>query len=153
MAAMCYRSLVSVCPEAAQCTHGVRRAWQCIQALQHQQAAALGSVVFGKRMTNGRNAIRVYTLILQGNPSDTTTLAQRAYAYSQLQDPKAFDDFTTAANLGDAYSQNALGQYIYNGVPGHIPRDHDRAIEWFRKAAAQGNEMAKKNLAIALTGG
>ena len=96
------------------------------------------------------DAIRVYTLILQQNPSDTGTLARRAYAYSQLQDPKAFEDYTTAANLGDAYSQNALGQYAYNGVPGHIPRDHNRAIAWFRKAAAQGNEEAQKNLAIAL---
>jgi TPR repeat protein len=96
------------------------------------------------------DAIRVYTLILRDNPSDTNTLGQRAYAYSQLQDPKAFEDFTAAANLGDAYSQNALGQYTYNGVPGHIPRDRDRAIAWFRKAAAQGNEEGKKNLAIAL---
>jgi TPR repeat protein len=83
-------------------------------------------------------------------PSDAATLAKRAFAYSKLEDPKALDDFTTAAKLGDAYSQNQLGRYSRNGVPGIVPRDRDQAIKWFQKAAAQGDAEGIKNLSAAL---
>ncbi|HZW80286.1 MAG TPA: hypothetical protein VFF50_07440 [Candidatus Deferrimicrobiaceae bacterium] len=96
------------------------------------------------------DAINVYSIMLTDKPSDAETLARRAYAYSQLEKPEAIMDFTTAANLGDAYSQNQLGQYNLEGVPGIVPQDRNVAIRWFRKAAAQGDPQGIKNLENAL---
>jgi tetratricopeptide (TPR) repeat protein len=98
------------------------------------------------------DAIKFYSMMLQDSPSDAATLARRAYAYSQLEDPKALDDFTAAANLGDAYAQNELGKYNLYGVPGLVPQNRERAIDWFRKAAAHGDPDGKRNLAAALSG-
>jgi TPR repeat protein len=96
------------------------------------------------------DAVKAYTMMLQENPSDPDTLSKRAYAYSQLENPQAIADYTAAANLGNAYSQNALGKYSMNGVPGIVPVDREAAINWFRKAAAQGDAEGIKNLNEAL---
>jgi TPR repeat protein len=37
-----------------------------------------------------------------------------------------------------------LGEKYYNGKG--APQSYERAVEWYRKAAAQGNENAKKAL-------
>jgi tetratricopeptide (TPR) repeat protein len=96
------------------------------------------------------DAVEVYSMMLAQKPSDAQTLGLRAYAYSQLQNPEAIADFTAAANLGDAYSQNQLGRYSLEGVPGIVPQDRELAIRWFRKAASQGDPQGIKNLNAAL---
>ena len=96
------------------------------------------------------NAVRVYTMILVQRPSDTATLADRAYAYSQLKNPLAIQDYTAAANLGDAYSQDQLGRYNFDGVPGLVTRDREAGIRWFRMAAAHGYPQGVKSLENAL---
>jgi TPR repeat protein len=86
-------------------------------------------------------------LALLDNPTDVITLAGRGFAYKQSgKYREALADWTAAAARGDAYSQNELGVLNMNGIPGVIPANPDAGIEWFRKAAAQGNSLAIRNL-------
>ena len=55
-----------------------------------------------------------------------------------------------AADAGDAYAENEIGVAYLNGMDGLTP-DPAEAVKWFQKAAAQGNPVAAKNLALALT--
>ena len=55
-----------------------------------------------------------------------------------------------AADAGDAYAENEIGVAYLNGMDGLTP-DPAEAVKWFQKAAAQGNAVAAKNLALALT--
>ena len=45
---------------------------------------------------------------------------------------------------GDAEWQNKQGEKCYYGRG--VEQDYSKAVEWWRKAAAQGNEKAKENL-------
>lgn len=49
-----------------------------------------------------------------------------------------------AADRGDQWAQNALG-WAYASGKGVAP-DREQAVLWYRKAIAQGNELARKNL-------
>ena len=60
-------------------------------------------------------------------------------------------DTQAAAALGDASGQNQLGVLYMQGVPGVLEPDAAKGTAWFRKSAAQGNEMGRKNLEKALT--
>jgi TPR repeat protein len=53
--------------------------------------------------------------------------------------------FRKAADQGDAPAQNNIG-WLYAKGEG-VPRDLGQAREWMQKAAANGNELAKKWLA------
>ena len=55
-----------------------------------------------------------------------------------------------AADAGDAYAENEIGVAYLNGMDG-LTADPGEAVKWFQKAAAQGNVVAAKNLALALT--
>lgn len=96
------------------------------------------------------DAVKVYSLILAANPADVDSLTWRGYAYAELQDPRAVADLTAAANLGNTYSQNLLGRYSLEGVPGIVPQDRAAAIRWFRKASAAGDPEGVRNLKAAL---
>jgi TPR repeat protein len=98
------------------------------------------------------DAVKVYSMMLEATPTDSYALSWRGYAYASLQDPRAIADFTAAANLGNTYSQNRLGQYSLDGIPGILPKDRAAAIEWFRKAAAAGDPEGVRNLKAALSG-
>jgi TPR repeat protein len=74
-------------------------------------------------------------------------LANRAFAYMQTGKMReAIEDWTAAASHGDAYSQNELGRVNMTGVPGVMPANPKAGIDWFRKAAAQGNPAGIQNL-------
>ena len=59
--------------------------------------------------------------------------------------PEALARYRKAADQGDAMAQAYLG-YMYETGKG-VENDRPQAITWYRKAAAGGNEDAKKNLA------
>jgi TPR repeat protein len=97
------------------------------------------------------DAISVYSKLLLSSPHDASNLASRAFAYMQAGKPReALADWTVAAGYGDAYSQNQLGILNMRGVPGILPPDPQAGIDWFRKAAAQGDPSAILNLNAAL---
>ena len=50
------------------------------------------------------------------------------------------------AQQGDATAQSRLGVMYRDGRG--VPRDNQRAVEWFRKAAEQGNASAQNNLGV-----
>jgi TPR repeat protein len=46
--------------------------------------------------------------------------------------------------LGDGYSENELGKYLWFGIA--VPQDRAAAVELFKKAAAHDIQDAKNNL-------
>lgn len=97
------------------------------------------------------DAVKVYSMILEANPADVDALSWRGFAYAELEDTRAIADFTAAANLGSTYSQDRLGRYSLEGVPGIMPQDRATAIRWFRKAAEAGDPEGVRNLKAALS--
>ena len=49
-----------------------------------------------------------------------------------------------AADKGHPEAQMHLGKMYFNGWG--VPHSHDTALEWHRKAAAQGNEESRRKL-------
>jgi tetratricopeptide (TPR) repeat protein len=99
---------------------------------------------------NWAQAVRLYTLVLEKKPQDADALCLRGWAYDRMDDPRAIADFTAAANLGDAFAQNRLGEFNFYGIPKVISQNRESAIKWFRKAADQGYPDGVKNLQRAL---
>jgi tetratricopeptide (TPR) repeat protein len=95
-------------------------------------------------------AVDLYTRLLQKNPNQATALSLRGWAYDRMDNPHAIEDFTAAANLGDAFSQNRLGEFSFYGIPNVVPKNGESAIKWFRMAADQGYPDGVKNLQMAL---
>jgi TPR repeat protein len=95
-------------------------------------------------------AVKLYTRVLEKNPSDTDALSFRGWAYDRMDNPHAIEDFTAAANLGDAFSQNRLGEFNFYGIPDVVPKNRESAIKWFRMAADQGYPDGVRNLRMAL---
>jgi TPR repeat protein len=57
------------------------------------------------------------------------------------------DQARTAANNGDVAAMNAMGDW-YRAGQGGLPKDNAQAVDWYRKAAAQGNANAQNNLGV-----
>jgi tetratricopeptide (TPR) repeat protein len=88
---------------------------------------------------------------LKAKPADVWALSNRGLALFESGNPSgALDDWSRSANAGDAFSQNHLGVLYMTGIPGHLAPDFNLGIEWLKKAAAQGNEEAQRNLPLAL---
>lgn len=62
-------------------------------------------------------------------------------------DVAALRFFRQAAEAGRAAAQNNYAAFLATGRGG-VAVDVDRAVEWYRKAAAQGNSLAQSNLCI-----
>jgi TPR repeat protein len=62
-----------------------------------------------------------------------------------MNKPAAFGFYLKAAEQGDADAQFRLGEMYRNGQG--VEKDLKSASEWLRKAASQGNENARRNLA------
>ncbi len=60
-------------------------------------------------------------------------------SYLKGETEKALLIWRKLADEGDVQSQKQLGQYY---LTDHEHRDYERAIEWYRKAAAQGDKQA-----------
>ncbi|GAA5805299.1 hypothetical protein HPULCUR_010814 [Helicostylum pulchrum] len=61
----------------------------------------------------------------------------------------AYKWFAIGNDLNDATSQNALGMMYLDGIV--LPKNRDKAIEYFKKSADQENPNAQVNLAIEYT--
>ena len=55
-------------------------------------------------------------------------------------------DYRAAAERGDARAQYNIGVCYYNGYG--VSQDVVEAVKWWRKAARQGNQRAKKALNV-----
>lgn len=86
---------------------------------------------------------------LQRDPGQAWAIRRKAYAWQKLDEPEhALSFYRQAAELGDAYAQNAYGWHLMEGIG--TPKNTREAIKWFRAAAQQGNADAHVNLKTAL---
>ena len=93
-----------------------------------------------------QQVVKLYTQYLDRLPGNVIALRSRGWAYDRMDDPRAVQDLTAAANLGDAFSQNRLGEFNFYGIPGVVPQNRESALEWFRMAAEQKYPDAVANL-------
>jgi len=61
------------------------------------------------------------------------------------------DEIISAANSGNADSQNQLGDAYYDGIG--VEQDYIQALEWYLRAAKQGHGIAQYNVAYAYANG
>jgi tetratricopeptide (TPR) repeat protein len=88
---------------------------------------------------------------LKDKPGNVWALSNRGLVYFQTGNSvAAFDDWSQSASAGDAFSQNRLGVLYMTGIQGHLAPDFNSGIDWLKKAAAQGNADAKRNLPLAM---
>jgi tetratricopeptide (TPR) repeat protein len=99
-----------------------------------------------------KQVIELYTRYLARVPNNVIALRSRGWAYDRIDDPQAVADLSAAAVLGDAFSQNRLGEYNFYGLPGVVHQDRESAIKWFRMAAEQKYPDGMANLQKALAG-
>ena len=72
--------------------------------------------------------------------------SNRAWCLGRLNhQQEAYEEIRIAAELGDPWAQTELGEVLYHG--GVVPANRAEAAEWFRKAADQGDETARKRVA------
>ena len=87
----------------------------------------------------------VFALCLVANALADIYSANEALARGEFA--AAAREFKALAEAGDAGAQASLG-YLYYAGEG-VPRDYERAVFWYGKAAMQGNRDAQYNLAVA----
>lgn len=94
-----------------------------------------------------QEAAAALTGVLDSDPSDLVALNMRAQAYSDAgMLREAVADWRKSAEAGNAAAQIMIGGFYMNGIPGLLEADTNTGIEWFRKAAAQGDPYGKDNL-------
>ena len=95
------------------------------------------------------DAIVIFTEVIKATKQPHTfALTHRGAIYEtkKAKHDKAYADFLAAAEAGDSWAQNRLGWWYRTGT--FVKKDLTAARAWFLKAAAQGNQTAKENLAI-----
>ena len=73
-------------------------------------------------------------------------MAAGASAYAAGNYTVAFNEFSAAAEQGDARAQHNLGA-MYDKGQG-VQQDYSQAVYWYRKAAEQGIASAQNNLGV-----
>jgi tetratricopeptide (TPR) repeat protein len=95
-------------------------------------------------------AATVLTQYLARNPNSVEALKVRVYVYYKLgRFADERHDYERMADLGDAFSEYALGSMYLAGEFG-LTQDRTTAIKWLTLAAAHGSQDAKKLLPMAL---
>ncbi len=79
--------------------------------------------------------------------SHTGSLFALGKIYESRDDIRnALSYITKAAEMGNAQAQFTMGEYYETGR--YVPKDIDRADEWYKIAAAQGHSEAKKRTSL-----
>lgn len=85
--------------------------------------------------------------ILRIAPHETRYLGYRGWVrFKEGRFREGLNDYSAAAELGDAYAQLQLGLKTFYGVPSILPKNHEQALIWLKKAADQGNKKAQEFL-------
>jgi len=82
--------------------------------------------IFGKKKEKQDYATEAYGAMCSGDLKKATELLQKG------------------ADEGDVICQKMLGDFYLKGTG--VPQDKDKAIEFYRKAAAQGDNSSKESL-------
>jgi len=120
----------------------------------HHSGECVNAGLWAARQMKDRDTVAAFaTLAIQENPNWAYPYTQRGWAREKDgQRAAAFQDYLAAAKLGDPWSEMRAGYGYFMGWGVQV--DHDKGIEWLRKAVADGNVEAKAMLAkaVQLTG-
>jgi len=101
------------------------------------------------RARDADEAIRVFDLVLEVDPHSIHARNQRGWRYQGLGKlDSAFQDYLVSAQAGDAWGQLQTGKLYWAGKG--VAEDHEQAVQWLRRSAAQGNRDAEVSLQQAL---
>jgi TPR repeat protein len=91
----------------------------------------------------------VLTAVIEADPRSVHAYNQRGFRHQKAGSMDlAFRDYQASASLGDAYGQLMAGKMQWAGMGTAVNREE--ALEWLKKAAAQGHPDAKLSLRQAL---
>lgn len=93
------------------------------------------------RQLIGQVSLACGCLLALAGPALADPLADAAHAYRAGDYATAEKLLLPPAKHGDARAQSALGHLFYDGKG--VPRDHKKAVKWFRLAAAQHDVNAQ----------
>ncbi len=109
-------------------------------------AACLEQAVHAARSSERwQDIIRLMTVLVESDAGAAGAYRERARAYyASGRKHLALQDYGSAADLGDAGAQVALGRLYLSGDAGK--QDREAGIAWLKKADAQGEATARKAL-------
>lgn len=92
-----------------------------------------------------KDIIALMSIVIEARPDATGAYNQRGWAYYSIGKlDLAFQDYLTSARMGDATAQLQLGRLYVAGTG--VKQDRETGLSWVRKAAAQGEPMARQML-------
>lgn len=81
-----------------------------------------------------------------GRPAQPAPSAEaKGLAPAQEKLPPEVEAKVREANQGDVHAMHALAIWYFYGI--NVPKNRDRGLEWYRKAAAAGSDAARQELA------
>jgi Sel1 repeat/Domain of unknown function (DUF4034) len=91
-------------------------------------------------------AFQRFNTLVKMHPKNPYGYNKRGWIYEIhfKNDEKSFDDYLTAADLGDSYAQNRVGWWYMTGR--FVSKDYTKAEVYLKRAAEQKNETAIVNL-------
>ena len=91
-------------------------------------------------------ALLRFDALIKAHPKYEYGYTKRGYLYEVhfKNDKKAFDDYLTAAEIGNGWAQNRVGWWYMTGR--YVAQDYLRAEVYLRRAAAKNNKNAIANL-------
>lgn len=101
------------------------------------------------KINDADEAIAVLSIVIEADSGMKYAFNQRGWRYQkQGKTDLAYQDYLASAKLGEPWGQLMAGKYLWAGTG--VKTDREEAIEWMRKAAAQGHPDAKLTLKQAL---
>jgi tetratricopeptide (TPR) repeat protein len=101
------------------------------------------------RTADAQEAIAMLSHVIEADPRSNHAVNQRGWRYQQAGRMElAFQDYLASARLGDGWGQLMAGKCLWAGRG--VKENREEALEWLRKAAAQGHPDAKLSLNQAL---
>ncbi len=108
------------------------------------QATELLSKIEYENTISPPNTTKIENNNLSGREKLAVYIANGNSYFNDGMYSDAYTNFIKAAEMGDAYSQEKVAWMLYKGKG--IDKDKDKAIEWWRSAAKQGNIEAINTL-------
>jgi predicted Zn-dependent protease len=107
------------------------------------------AVYAASRTSDSAAAVAVLSTVIEADPRSVHAYNQRGFRHQTAGSMElAFRDYQASASLGDAYGQLMAGKMQWAGMG--TPANREEALEWLKKAAAQGHPDAKLSLKQAL---
>jgi Zn-dependent protease with chaperone function/TPR repeat protein len=107
------------------------------------------AVPLASRAQDAAEAVALLTLVIEADARSAHAFNQRGWRFQQAGKAElAYQDYLASARLGDSWGQLMAGKSLWAGRG--VKENREEALEWLRKAAAQGHPDAKLSLKQAL---